>query len=438
MSHVPMTRPEEALAMHDITYHFACGYVERADGSILKISGTKFSTSDDGGITWSDPYECRDPDGELVQGRSMARLEGDAIGLSNCSQLASDGPRARCCETFRRSEDGGKTWGLPLRLSPDFLTVADYHDTMIRTSSGRLVVPVYCSLGQGSAANDIPGPWPGKLVKGQWVSTNAHFFDMGFTCSFVYYSDDDGATWQTNKDGELLVYLDYGTVVSYTNEPSVTEVEPGTLLMFLRTGLGRLFQAWSYDDGETWTRPEPTSLATSTAPGQIRTLPNGHLLAVWNQQSPEEIRRGYHRSRISTAISRNGGSVWEFFQNVTSLHEETRVEPGPIEPVRPEEYHYEPDIPAPEREAEYVTPTDDYGVWTYPSVLVLKDRVIISHRYYLYDEHETRAQLIKTNPNEDFHGFIEKVKVLPMSWLYGGKEPADHPPFSSGGSVIFP
>ena len=426
MSNVPMTRPEEALAMHDITHHYACGYVERADGSILKISGTKFTTSDDGGITWSDYYECHDPDGELVRGRSLARLEGNAIGISNVVSAPQD-PDVYNYMSFRRSEDGGKTWGPPLRVSPDVYSVSDYHDTMIRTSSGRLIMPVYCSLGQESAANDVPGPWGGKLVKGQWVSVGAHIFDMGFSCSFVYYSDDDGVTWKKSKHEELLVYLDYGTVVSYTNEPSVTEVEPGTLLMLLRTGVGRLFQAWSFDNGDTWTRPEPTSLATSTAPGQIRTLPNGHLLAVWNQQGPDEIRRGYHRSRISTAISRNGGSVWEFFQNVTSLHEETRVEPGPIEPVRPEEHHYNPDIPAPEREEEYVTPTDDYGVWTYPSVLVLKDRVIISHRYYLYSEHETRAQLIKTNPNEDFHGFIEKVKVLPMSWLYGGKEPVDHP-----------
>ncbi len=408
--------------MHDITHHYACGYVERADGSILKISGTKFTTSDDGGITWSDYYECHDPDGELVQGRSLARLEGNAIGISNV--VSSSDSDVYNYMSFRRSEDGGKTWGLPLRVSPEEFSVDDYHDTMIRTSSGRLIMPVYTSLGQRSASNDIPGPWPGKLVKGQWVSTNAHFFDIGFSCSFVYYSDDDGATWQANKDGKLLVNLDYSAVCSYLNEPSVTEVEPGTLLLFLRSGLGRLFQAWSFDNGETWTRPEPTSLATSTAPGQIRTLPNGHLLAVWNQQSPKEIRHGYHRSRISTAISRNGGSVWEFFQNVTSLHEETRVEPGPIEPVRPEEYHYNPDMPSPEREAEYVTPTDEYGVWTYPSALVLKDRVIISHRYYYYSEHETRAELLK---NGERDGWIEKVKVLPMSWLYGGKEPADSP-----------
>ena len=103
MSNVPMTRPEEALAMHDITHHFACGYVERADGSILKISGTKFTTSDDGGITWSDYYECHDPDGELVRGRSLARLEGNAIGISNVVSAPQD-PDVYNYMSFRRSD----------------------------------------------------------------------------------------------------------------------------------------------------------------------------------------------------------------------------------------------------------------------------------------------------------------------------------------------
>lgn len=80
------------------------------------------------------------------------------------------------------------------------------------------------------------------------------------------------------------------------------------------------FQAWSEDNGETWSRLQSTALAPSTAPAQIRT-------------------------RISSAISRNGGSVWKFFQNVESMHEETHVEPGPIRPVRTAEYHLNPDYP---------------------------------------------------------------------------------------------
>jgi hypothetical protein len=284
---------------------------------------------------------------------------------------------------------------------------------------------VYISLGQSTGPNDVKPPASGKLVNGQWVSTAAHFFDPRFSCSYVCYSDDDGRTWQRNKDGELIILLDWNATYSYTNEPSVTEVEPGKLLMFMRTGLGRLFCAWSYDNGETWTRPQATSLAASTAPSQIRTLPNGHLMVVWNQESEGEVKRGYNRTRLSAAISRNGGSVWEFFQNVESMHEETRVEPGPIRPVRPAEYHFEPGVPVPEREKEHILPVKFHGRWSYPSVLVLKDRVLIAHTYSVYEEHPTRAELVLSSRQEG--GFNQKLKVLPLTWFYGGKEPADNP-----------
>ena len=68
--------------------------------------------------------------------------------------------------------------------------------------------------------------------------------------------------------------LDWSTSRAYVNEPSLAEVAPGRLLMMMRNGLGRLFQAWSFDDGETWTNPLPTSLAASTTPAQIRSIPS--------------------------------------------------------------------------------------------------------------------------------------------------------------------
>ena len=450
MSNVPMTRSEEALAQLETTHGFAASFVERADGRILQLTGTLFTSSDDGGLTWSVPFQRRDTNGDLVGdgGMSLVRLSGNGIGLSAVRHTPTEsGSRSRLL--FWRSDDGGQTWSPPVTATPEGLNSSAYHDTMIRTSSGRLILPVYCSMGQqtavGEGATDTPGlhnpipaehqvvqPWrsmprPGKLLRGQWVETNAHFFDRAVSCSYVCYSDDEGRTWQRNKDGELFVLLDGNAIFSYTNEPSVAEVEPGKLLLFLRTGLGRVFQAWSFDDGETWTRPAPTSLATSTAPAKIRTIPNGHLLAVWNQQSEAEIKQGYIRSRISSAVSRNGGSVWEFFQNVTSVHEETRVEPGPIRPVRPAEHYLAPGLPAPEREGEHITPAEALVTMTYPAVLVLKDRVIIAHRYREYREHPTRAEILVSNPQPGTHGFIQKLKVLPLRWFYGGKEPVENP-----------
>lgn len=147
---------------------------------------------------------------------------------------------------------------------------------------------------------------------------------------------------------------------------------------------------------------------------------------MWNQESEEEIRRGYNRTRLSAAISRNGGSVWEFFQNVESLHESVRVEPGPIRSVYLAEYHFPPGHAAPERQGKYIEMAAIHGRWSYPSVCVLADRVLIAHTYSIYEEHPTEAKLVlSSRAGED--SINQKLKVLPLSWFHGGKQPADNP-----------
>jgi hypothetical protein len=380
-----------------------------------------------------------DADGEPVCGIAMAGLSGkNAIGLVGPSPdtpaettYARGIARTPECEprglAFWRSDDGGQTWQAPVRMTHPGVATHCYQDVLLRTSSGRLVVPVYVSMGQYSGPNDVHPPVCGKLVRGQWLSTSAHFFDPHFACVYVLYSDDEGRTWQRNTDGKLIILLDWSCTFSYVGEPSVAEVAPGRLLMLMRNGLGRLFQAWSNDDGQTWTRPQPTSLAATTTPAQIRSLPTGHLLCVWNQENHEEVQRGFNRTRVSSAISRNGGSVWEFFQNVQSLHETTRVEPGPIEPVHPAEYYFEPGQPAPQRRAEHVLGAPAHGRWSYPSVFVTKDRVLVTHTYSVYEDHPDRAEIIRHKTDSNGHMVNQKLKVLPLKWFYGGKEPAGNP-----------
>jgi hypothetical protein len=265
----------------------------------------------------------------------------------------------------------------------------------------------------------------GKLLLNQWIPTSAHFFDPTFGAVYFCYSDDEGRTWKRNKDSNLMILLDWERGFYGVSESSMTEVAPKRLLVMMRNPLGRLFQAWSNDNGDTWTRPQPTSLATCEAPAQIRTLPTGHLLVVWNQESEEEIKQGYNRTRISSAVSRNGGSVWEFFQNVESLLPGTRVEPGPIRPLKPVEIYFEPGRPAPVRDVRYVTEAKAHGRWSYPSVLVMKDRVLIAHTYSIYKEDPVKAQLNLSKM--DAKAFNQKLKVLPLKWFYGGKEPAPNP-----------
>ena len=402
-----MTRPDEMLAVHEGPGLQRNAWVELEDGRILMNARGQFQTSDDKGLTWSEAWKPADEDGGEVACCDLVRLSGGAIGLAAVQRGSR---RSDFSMVFRRSDDGGKTWSRPVRMNSVWPAAA-FQDTMLRTTGGRLVLPVYAGFGQGGwRAEDAP--YPGGYMNGQFVGTDAHFVDAHFTFCYALYSDDDGATWDTSE-GELIIKSTHDGAYEYANEPSVAEVSPGTLIMVARNRLGRLFQAFSHDDGAAWGRLQPTMLASSTAPAQIRRIPaNGHLLCVWNQENEDDVRKGLVRLRISSAISRNGGGMWEFFQNVESILPGSRVEPGPIRPTLPEGMFDAPGKPAPERDGQY-TPDlpSDMGRWSYPSVLALDDRVLISHTYSRYDK-----------PREVPAG-TGRIKVLPLSWFYGGADP---------------
>ncbi len=448
-----MTRPNEALATHYTRYGHNSSFLPLEDGRILQIClGGAFCHSDDGGLTWSEPggenipdangalFQCqfRDTNGNPVGGAecSLVRLsEKNAIGLAarvpdvlEKQTYATLPLKGRLVMLFWRSDDNGRTWQPPVRMSAPGCSTGGYQDTFLRTSSGRIVLSVFHGVGvQTSVWGDAHAePLAGKLLNNrQWVTGAGHYFDPGFTTVYVLYSDDDGRTWQRNHDGDLAILLDWNAMFSICNECSITEVKPGRLLIMMRNHLGRLFQAWSNDNGETWTRPQPTVLASPTCPVQIRTLPNGHLLVVWNQETEDEIRRGLARTRVSTAISRDGGRVWEFFQNLVSYNDVTRVEPGPIRVVRPEETYMPAGQPAMVRDPAYIQAVTANHRASYPSCLVLKDRVIVTHTYLEYEEHETEARI--KIPGKKTGGPSQVQRVLPLTWFYGGKQPADNP-----------
>ena len=419
VSNVPMTDPKGMLASHELRYgHGVAGWVELADGRILMVMGDKFLLSADRGVTWLEPFEAKDRRGQPVtRVVGLVRLSGQAIGLVQAKRILPSRLPVEIQLLFRRSQDDGRTWSEPVLINTSDPRAFLWQDVPVRTSSGRIILPVYTTV--GPTTNQIPGaPYTGGYLGGNFIRIQAHFFDPRFCSSYVYYSDDEGKTWERNRNGELVINLIADGRIDSTAEPSVAEVVPGKLLMLMRTRLGRLYQSWSMDNGTTWGHPQPTQLASTQAPAQVRTLPaSGHLLIVFTQQGPEEIRRGFIRTRLSSAISRNRGGVWEHFQNIESLHPETRVEPGPIAFVRPEGAYSITGAPALENDARYsVSLPPGYGDWSYPSVLVLKDRVLVGYPHQWRDA---------TGAWRDTG--VTRLKVLPLRWLYGSREPSENP-----------
>ena len=62
--------------------------------------------------------------------------------------------------------------------------------------------------------------------------------------------------------------------------------------------------------------------------------------------------------------------------------------------------------------------------------------MLIAHTYSVYEPHPERAELILSSRKEG--GFNQKLKVFPLTWFYGGKEPADNPFLPRGSDPAVP
>ena len=307
---------------------------------------------------------------------------------------------------FERSEDGGKSWSPQIRVDEGKVTGQRIHpycpSSAIVTNSGRIIVPVYRRVGR---RDFVPDQAQQAALQGdQWVHSGSHTYEPCPFVSWVYYSDDEGKTWQRNANGEMMVTLDDSAGGHWScTEPTVAEYSPKHLLMFYRTALGRLFQSWSCDDGTNWTRPRPSQLSASQAPAFLKRIPGTNdLLVIWNQVSGDEIERGLQRHRLSSAISQDGGATWKFHKNVVCLDKDDRsyVEPSPVRYYR--SVRFSPRFPA----NFVMSHNQSFSFWD--------DRV-----YIHYYEHTKRMW----KPEERQYCLI--TISLPISWFYSPRASDD-------------
>ena len=285
-------------------------YADADDWGAGDIRG---KTSADGGETWSEPFLIEPNLARCNVGRlALVRLASRMDGLhEEFPYLAHIYVEMNNFYTnrmfFKTSIDEGRNWSAPVQINDTGTLghICQRGDTALVLSSGRILVPAYGLFG-------------------------------GMCASFCYYSDDGGEHWLRGQGEMSVKFTDGKHVTGYHNfeEPAVAELRDGRLLCFGRTNTGRLWQAFSSDQGLTWSEPEPTDLASSYSPASLKTIPGtGDLLCVWNQASPGEIRHGFGRMRMSCAVSKDDGETWECFQNLESLDDRARIEPPSVDGV---------------------------------------------------------------------------------------------------------
>jgi len=271
-------------------------FITLKDGRILFIyshftgrSGSDFGSaylagrfSKDGGKTWTneDIVVVENEGEQNVMSVSLLRLQNGNIALF----YARKNSIHDCIPMMRISTDEARTWSSPITCITD---QNEYYvlnnNRVIQLKNGRLLMPVALhQTPKGSGESNFNGR--GRL--------------------FVYYSDDNGATWK--RSGEVSNPLD---VVA--QEPGVIELKDGTVMMFIRADGG--FQQFSYskDKGQTWTPMVAGNLPSPLSPASISRIPSTKdLLVVWNNNDGSNPQIKGKRTPLTVAISKDEGKTW--------------------------------------------------------------------------------------------------------------------------------
>ncbi len=276
-------------------------FVRLGDGSLLTVDTASSSMhSRDGGKTWIFRPVFADPARYAIRiERAILRTPKGAVILAfandkekahwNWNKAISDSPDARLPTYAVRSPDDGNTWETPQKLHDDWTgAIRD----MIRTRDGTIV---FTSMMMRH------GPGRHTVV--------------------TYASTDEGRTWQRSN------VIDRGGVGHHggVTEATIEQLHDGRIWLLMRTNWKTFWEAYSRDEGLTWTSIGPTKIDASSAPGLLTRLQSGRLMLVWNRYYPEgqtsfplsggdnqwsEVPVSNHRLELAIMFSGDEGNNW--------------------------------------------------------------------------------------------------------------------------------
>lgn len=258
--------------------HFTGGTGDHATAHLA----ARFSI--DQGRTWSSTDDLVLPnEGDMnIMSVSLLRLDDGKIALFYLRKNSE----ADCIPYLRTSTDEAQTWSAPKRCIEEVGYHVMNNDRVVQLSGGRLLLPVSLHTTTTGGISSV-----GQIL--------------------CYYSDDNG---QTFFKGGSAANPENIT----TQEPGVVELKDGRILLFCRTDAGVQYQAYSADQGETWSTLVPGPIKSPLSPASIERIPaTGDLILIWNNNY-QPVLDGGKRTPFNLAISRDEGQSWEKIKTLES------------------------------------------------------------------------------------------------------------------------
>ena len=396
---VTSTQGEESALEVEVPYGFVAP-VKLKDGRLFSVDRNLHGLfSSDGGQSWDSP------NGVLIDGQgkvrhnpartsalNLCRLVSGAIGLVYRERDSSSSSELHGMRTyqglFRKSIDEGQTWSAPVRIAPD--NTPAFPTFLVQLKSGRLVVPSEYAFKQ---ATDL--------------HTDAHH--KMAVCT-VFYTDDEGQTWNESADS-LFVRQGNGGLIHFVEAPCVAETSDGRLLIFMRTEMQRLAQSYSSDGGVHWSLTELNSLASSRSEALLLRVPSTEdLLCIWNQANADEIRTGFYRSRLTSAISKDSGKSWQHFRTIVmskGMKAVDRVEPAPVSWLRSSGA-----VP----HTLNLIPREGFRSVRAPRASIIDGQV-----YFVWNDRLYRRDS-ESKPGWKNVYYKQMLRIIPLSWFYENGE----------------
>lgn len=245
--------------------------------------------SNDGGRSWStdDVVVVPNEGGCNVMSVSLLRLADWRIALFYLRKNSL----TDCRPVVRFSADEAQTWSKPVECIDEMGYYVMNNDRAVQLPSGRIVLPV--------ALHNTP-----SQQKPDWAGT-----------LMCYLSDDGGKTWRRSRS-ELKTFDAQGRRIT-TQEPGVVELADRRLMMFSRTRSGSQYVCFSDDDGETWSKPAASNIASPCSPASLERIPQtGDLLLVWNDHQDIDPSLRGKRTPLCVAVSSDEGRSWKHRQTL--------------------------------------------------------------------------------------------------------------------------